>query len=214
MTVPARTGIARAVRHRGTSLAAARAAFPLPYPVPTPRPARASTPAETPPAGVDRAPAAHRPRREPLPPLPANAAMPSIRTSVRDLLALARQGLAESTAATSPLDRYASAHLSALRCAAAVIATCPLPTSAAPPRRARPLSAWVLLGAIAPELHEWAAFFAAGAAKRAAAEARIPGAVTVREADDLLRDAETFLAVVETKLGGAASPTLLDRSDG
>ncbi|MDT7544455.1 MAG: hypothetical protein QOE99_565, partial [Actinomycetota bacterium] len=54
---------------------------------------------------------------------------------------------------------------------------------------------------VAPELGEWAAFFAAGARKRAAAEAGLPAAVTPREADDLVRDAETFLAVVETTLG-------------
>ena len=58
-----------------------------------------------------------------------------------------------------------------------------------------------VLPQVAPELTEWAAFFAAGAAKRAAAEAGLTRAVTAREADDLLRDAETFLAVVETTLG-------------
>ncbi len=44
-------------------------------------------------------------------------------------------------------------------------------------------------------------FFAAGARKRAAAEAGVPAAVSPREADDLLRDAEAFLSVVETALG-------------
>jgi len=59
----------------------------------------------------------------------------------------------------------------------------------------------VLLTEVAPELGEWAAFFAAGAGKRAAAEAGVTRAVTGREADDLLRDAGTFLALVETTLG-------------
>jgi L-fucose isomerase-like protein len=67
---------------------------------------------------------------------------------------------------------------------------------------------WVLLAAVAPELAEWAAFFAVGAAKRAAAEAGIPRVVTAREADDLLRDAERFLAVVETTLGLPHQPVL------
>src|SRR4051794_11917382 len=71
----------------------------------------------------------------------------------------------------------------------------------APPRpepaRRRPRSAWVLLGQVAPELEEWATFFAAGAAKRAAAEAGLSRAVTEREADDLVRDVGAFLAVVE-----------------
>jgi hypothetical protein len=134
-------------------------------------------------------------------------------TSTEDLLGAARHGLAEAAVATTPPERYAAAHLSALRAAAAVIAARARP--APPPgRRVRPLSAWVLLATVAPELGEWAAFFAAGAGKRAAAEARLPGSVTAREADDLLRDAETFLSVVETKLGGVARPTLLDRGVG
>ena len=47
-------------------------------------------------------------------------------------------------------------------------------------------------------------FFAAGAAKRAAAEAGLSSAVTEREADDLVRDVGTFLAVVENCLGVSA----------
>jgi hypothetical protein len=60
------------------------------------------------------------------------------------------------------------------------------------------------LGSVAPELVEWAAFFAAGATKRAAAQAGLPDAATQREADDLVRDVETFLAVVERSVGLAA----------
>jgi hypothetical protein len=59
----------------------------------------------------------------------------------------------------------------------------------------------VLLAEVAPELAEWATFFAAGAQKRAAAEAGSRRAVTEREADDLVRDADRFLATVETTLG-------------
>jgi hypothetical protein len=143
---------------------------------------------------------------------PARAAdVPRLSTSARDLLGLARAGLAEAASATAASDRYAAAHLSALRAAAAVIAAHARPADPAA-RRPRPLSAWVLLTTVAPELGEWAAFFAAGARKRAAAEAHLPGAVTAREADDLLRDAETFLAVVETKLG--SQPSLLARGAG
>jgi hypothetical protein len=67
---------------------------------------------------------------------------------------------------------------------------------------------WVLLPTVAPELAEWSAFFAAGAAKRAAAEAGLSRAVTPREADDLLRDAASFLALVETTLGFTHQPAL------
>ena len=54
----------------------------------------------------------------------------------------------------------------------------------------------------------------AGAAKRAAAEAGLPRAVSLREADDLLRDAETFLSLAEEALGVAAQAALPLRSTG
>ena len=75
------------------------------------------------------------------------------------------------------------------------------------PARGRPRSAWVLLGQVAPELGEWATFFAAGAAKRAAAEAGLSHAVTEREADDLVRDVGAFLSVVENCLAGSPLPS-------
>jgi len=123
------------------------------------------------------------------------------------LLGLSRRGLLEAASAPHPVDRYAAAHLAALRAAAAVLA-CRARPAPAGGRRARPTSAWVLLSAVAPELREWAEFFAAGARKRAAAEAGMPGAASVREADDLLRDVQAFLAVVETALGRAHQPLL------
>jgi L-fucose isomerase-like protein len=127
------------------------------------------------------------------------------------LLALARRGLVEACDAATAGERYATAHLAALRVAAAVLAcrARPVDGAAAPPRRTRPTSAWVLLAAVAPELGEWAAFFAAGAAKRAAAEAGLPSAVTPREADDLVRDVEAFLTMVEGSLGVPGSQLLL-----
>ncbi|HEY8457910.1 MAG TPA: SAV_6107 family HEPN domain-containing protein [Actinopolymorphaceae bacterium] len=103
----------------------------------------------------------------------------------------ARASLAEAMDATEPAERYVAAHIAALRTAAAVLAGKAKPTT----RRSRP-NAWTLLARVAPELSEWATFFAAGAGKRAAAEAGLPHAVTEREADDLVREAERFLNVV------------------
>ncbi len=131
------------------------------------------------------------------------------------LLLLAQQGLDDAASTPAPGQRYALAHLAALRGAAAVLA-CRARPAVAPAagntgggptggRRGRPTSAWVLLSAHAPELAEWAAFFAAGARKRAAAEAGLVGVVTPREADDLLRDATSFLAVVQGALAPAGS---------
>ncbi|WP_262402278.1 SAV_6107 family HEPN domain-containing protein, partial [Actinomadura sp. CNU-125] len=74
--------------------------------------------------------------------------------------------------------------------------------------RGRPRSVWVLLPEAEPALREWAAFFAAGADKRAAAEAGLPRAVTVREAEELLHDAEIFVSLVEDSLGIAGQPAL------
>ena len=58
---------------------------------------------------------------------------------------------------------------------------------------------------------EWASFFAAGAAKRAAAEAGSTRAVSEREADDLVREADQFLRVVEDSLGLAPHPEYAGR---
>jgi hypothetical protein len=120
--------------------------------------------------------------------------------ATQDLLAAARTGLLTAAGEHLPGDRYAAAHLAALRAAAAVLAARARPVVPGR-RRSRPTSAWVLLVEVAPELREWAGLFAAGARKRAAAEAGLPRAVTPREADDLLREAEAFLSVVETTLG-------------
>ncbi|GAA3761463.1 SAV_6107 family HEPN domain-containing protein [Streptomyces tremellae] len=116
-----------------------------------------------------------------------------------DLLAQARTGLDEAAALDAPNERYAVAHLAALRTAAAVLAARGRP-EATPRRRRRIRSAWEVLPEIAPELAEWSALFAAGAERRARAEAGIRGAATPRDADDLLRDAEMFLRIVERLL--------------
>jgi hypothetical protein len=110
----------------------------------------------------------------------------------------AAASLRDAITSTDPAERYAFAHVSALRATAALLAARARP---APRRRGRQQNAWVLLADLVPELAEWAAFFAAGADKRAAAEAGSRRAVTAREADDLVRDADRFLAVVESTLG-------------
>ena len=113
-------------------------------------------------------------------------------------LARAAESMSEAIASRDTPTRYACAHVAALRAAAALLAARAKP---APGRRRPQKNAWVLLAQVAPELEEWATFFAAGAAKRAAAEAGSRRAVTEREADDLVRDADRFLGVVEQALG-------------
>jgi hypothetical protein len=123
----------------------------------------------------------------------------------RELVALARRGLDEAAEIRSEGLRFATAHLAALRGAAAVLAARATPS---PGRRSRVTSVWSLLVLVAPELSEWSTFFAATASKRAAAEAGIPHVVSPREADDLLRAAEQFIAVVEVALGLSYQPVL------
>ena len=119
--------------------------------------------------------------------------------TVLNLLETARRGLAEADAEADPGTRYICAHLAALRAAAAIVAARGEPGTGG--RRRRPRSVWELLPQVEPALTEWAAFFAASAAKRAAAEAGLPRAATAHEAEDLLRDAGTFLTVAERALG-------------
>jgi SAV_6107-like HEPN len=118
-------------------------------------------------------------------------------------LARAAASLREAMVTSEVPLRYAQAHVAALRATAALLAARATPVTARPGSRRRPAqkTAWVLLAEVAPELAEWAAFFSAGAAKRAAAEAGSTRAVTEREADDLVRDADRFLGLVEESLG-------------
>jgi ABC-type sugar transport system substrate-binding protein len=67
-----------------------------------------------------------------------------------------------------------------------------------------------LLALVAPALGVWSDFFAASASKRSAAEAGIPRVVSAREADDLVRAAASFIAIVERAVGHLAAPALLD----
>lgn len=111
-----------------------------------------------------------------------------------ELIVLARRGLGEARATESYAQSYATAHLAALRAAAAVLAARAKPGPA--PGRRRITSVWVLLTLVAPEFSEWSDFFAAGAAKRSAAESGI-AVVTAEEADHLIFHAARFIELVQ-----------------
>src|SRR4051794_24933081 len=138
-------------------------------------------------------------------PAPARAPSPigpfSLPATTHSYLARAADSLHDAVVATDVPARYACAHVAALRAAAALLAARARPVGSPGARRRPQKNAWVLLAEVAPELTEWATFFAAGAGKRAAAEAGSTRAVTEREADDLVRDADRFLGVVEQALG-------------
>jgi len=158
------------------------------------------------------------------PPLPAPLASTSL-----DLLDRSRGSLLLACRTGDVGERYVEAHLGALRAAAALLAARSLPGTGAPvtsgrtirsgtagtsgvsgvsrasrasgvgSSRSRPRSVWELLPRIAPELTEWAAFFAASARRRAVVERG--GQIGARESDDLLRQAEIFLEIVQDLLG-------------
>jgi hypothetical protein len=123
-------------------------------------------------------------------------ARPPVSTAARMLLERSRAGLLLALEAHSPAERYVAAHLAALRAAAAVLAA-----RSRPGGRGGPRSVWEVLPRIAPEMGEWAAFFASTASRRAAIEAGRTDVVGARDADDLLRDAESFHHLVESALG-------------
>ncbi|BBG03100.1 MULTISPECIES: SAV_6107 family HEPN domain-containing protein [Pseudonocardia] len=117
----------------------------------------------------------------------------------RDALALLRQAaeqLAEAHREPDPMRRYPAAYLAALRAGAAVLAMRARPR----PRRGAPRDVWRLLAEVAPELEEWASYFASCSRVRAAAEAGIERLVDRRGADDLLRQAEQFVERVQLLL--------------
>ncbi|WP_328957169.1 SAV_6107 family HEPN domain-containing protein [Kitasatospora purpeofusca] len=159
--------------------------------------------------------AAYRPGAAPRPsahrPSAAAGADPVLRRlaappAALDLLAEAHRTLDRARSlADDPLERYAAAHLAALRTVAAVLAVRGRPEKSERRRRAI-RSAWEVLPEVAPELAEWAPYFAAGARRRAAAEAGIRGAASARDADDLIRNSALFLRLVERLLGLRAAP--------
>ena len=129
-------------------------------------------------------------------PRPTDAVQPAPATSLRLDLQRARAALVEAELSCHPSDRFLGAHLAALRVAAIVLALRARPGRSS----SRPRNAWLVLAEVAPELGEWAAFFAATEGKREAVRAGATAIITAREADDLIRDAQAFLGLVERAL--------------
>lgn len=134
-------------------------------------------------------------------PAPAPGPPPSAGT-VLDLLDRARAGLLLACHSATAGERYTQAHLAALRAGAALLAA-----RSAPSRRARPRSVWEVLPTVAPELTEWAAFFATSGRRRLALE-RGTEVVSARDADDLVRSSERFLELVRGALHLPCGPPL------
>ena len=129
-----------------------------------------------------------------------DGAGPSLLWRAETVLGQARALLADAHGEREPGDRYRIAHLAALRGTAALLSVL---TGGATVRR-RPTSAWVLLERALPEFASWAAFFASGQGRRAAADAGVRGAVTLDEADELVDATTRFLYLVEAGVAEAA----------
>lgn len=124
--------------------------------------------------------------------------------STLDLLARAHDALADAYAARGTAQRHRGSQLAALRAAAAVLATRGLGAGASAEGRegalARPRDPWPLLARHAPELAEWADYFAV-VGERTVVLTTSGARIGVREADDLLRAAQAFVDQVRPSLG-------------
>ncbi|MBA0125663.1 hypothetical protein H0B56_08945 [Haloechinothrix sp. YIM 98757] len=124
-------------------------------------------------------------------------AAPRVAPMALTLRSQADRRLTSAAWQADPVERFTGAYIAGLRAAAAVLAARGRPHRG----RARPTSVWTLLSSVAPELSDWAGYFAAQSSTYAAAQAGIGHRVTAAAADDLLHHAGRFLGVVERQLG-------------
>lgn len=126
---------------------------------------------------------------------PLRTVRPPLASTSIDLLERSHAGLVQASVSSTSSQRYVEAHLAALRAAAALLGA-----RSAPSSRGRLRSVWEMLPGVAAETTDWATYFAASARRRAAIE-RGSADVSTREADDLLRAAQTFIELVRSTLG-------------
>ncbi|WP_402467956.1 SAV_6107 family HEPN domain-containing protein [Isoptericola aurantiacus] len=119
------------------------------------------------------------------------------------LLARADSELAAAAGASAPAERFAHAHLAALRSAAAVVAL-----HGGTPARGRARPVWELLTRVEPELAAWSVYFASGARLRARVDAGRDEDVSAARADELLACAEDFRDEVGLRIDPAAGFSL------
>ncbi len=135
-----------------------------------------------------------------------------------DLLSRSQASLDQACHATVARERYLQAHLAALRAAAALVGSraardprdphdphdphSPHDGSGVPTRR----GLWTALAVAFPELGEWASYFAATGRRSRRVVRGEPIPISPRDADDLVRAAQTFLALVTGRLGAARDP--------
>lgn len=122
---------------------------------------------------------------------------PITRTTFHHDLSRARQALVEAELTEDAAERGRLALLAALRVAAVVLALRTRPSA----RTSRPRNAWRLLAQVAPEYAEWAGYFHVLQHRTLQHRTRQNSrSVSARDADDLVRDAGEFCALVERRL--------------
>ncbi len=121
--------------------------------------------------------------------------------AVTGLVERSRATLESACRAVDAVERHREAYLGALRAGAALVAAWTRPGL-----RSRPRSVWRTLPEVAPELGEWATFFAQASRRQALADRG--GRIAVREADDLLRQSGMFLQIVADLLGAPLAAPL------
>lgn len=124
----------------------------------------------------------------------ARVAGPPVSDGAVELLGRSDAELVAAQLSGEPEERLVHAHLAALRAAAAVLAV-----KGSPGRRRSPRPVWEMVGEVAPELADWAAWFAAAAPVRAAAEAGRRD-VSVEQAERTVAAAEDFQDAVRAML--------------
>ncbi|MGL4175713.1 MAG: SAV_6107 family HEPN domain-containing protein [Dermatophilaceae bacterium] len=121
-------------------------------------------------------------------------------TTTLQLLDRAHDAIAAGYTATAASQRYLAASLAALRAAAALLAGAPAGSIPRLSAGSGPHDVWALAATTAPELTEWSQRFSLVTGRRVAVETGLVR-VSPREADDLLRDAETFVDLAAASLG-------------
>lgn len=116
--------------------------------------------------------------------------------SAEGLLARSDAELLAAQLAGDPGDRLVHAHLAALRAGAAL-----LEVSGRPTRRPAPRTVWDMVQAVAPQLADWTAYFAATAPVRAAVESGRAADLDESRADRTVAAAEDFHQAVRELLG-------------
>lgn len=127
-------------------------------------------------------------------------------SSTLDLLDRSRESLQAAYAADTASQRHLAAQRAAL-CAAAALVAARVRSAGGARAGGGPQDPWVLLRSVAPELSEWADFFAATAHHPGSGAPGSTGAagkgprISTRFADDQLRASESFIDRIAGALG-------------